>query len=109
MIDNVQDLLTHLTTIDAAAERKFNAYSRDMVRMRTDEIRRHIANNKPLDYIYSAVIDMRGWAAAGSLQSITWLDRQLERLAQNLEPASMALVNAHVAALITEGLTEANR
>jgi hypothetical protein len=38
MIDNVQDLLTHLTTIDAAAERKFNAYSRDMVRMRTDEI-----------------------------------------------------------------------
>jgi len=108
-IQDTQTLLTHLTTIDAAAERKFTPASQEMIRMRTDEIRRHIANRKPLDYIYAAVVDMRGWACFGSLRSIGWLDGQLERLAADLEPASTALANDHVAALITEALSGAKR
>lgn len=106
---NAADLITRLTTIDAAAERKFNATSQEMVSRRTRELRRLIANGTPLTDIYPVVIDMRGWSCVGSFASITWLDTQLDRLAEYLEPESVALANHEAAAHITNDLIEANR
>jgi len=76
-----QGLLTRLTTIDAGAERKFTADSVAMVAKRTSALRDLVARNVSVDELGAAVVEMKGWACFGSLRSIDWLDRELDKLA----------------------------
>lgn len=104
---NAKQLITRMTTMDAAAERKFNATSVAMVRERTDAVRALLTAGTSLAEIYNAVVEMRGWGCFGSLQAMTWLDRQLDKLTSDLEPADVALANAVVAASIANDLMAA--
>lgn len=106
---DIATLLTRLTTIDAAAERKFTAGTQQMVRSRTDRMRQLIGAGASTETLFLAAIDMKGWACFGSLRGITWLDRELDKLASYLEPEEIAVSNAEVAAHITNDLMEANR
>lgn len=108
-MQDVATLLTHLTTIDAAAERRFNITSQEMVRARTDRLRQLIGAGADMETIFLAVVDMKGWACFGSKQSISWLDRELDKLAVRLQPRDVELANAEVAAHITNSLIKASR
>lgn len=103
---DIATLTTRLTTIDAAAERRFNKTSQEMVAARTNRLRQLIGAGADQATLYEAVVDMKGWAYFGGLQSINWLERELNKLADYLEPTEVCLANAEVAARITNDLME---
>lgn len=104
-IASTQDLLTRLTTIDAAAERRFPV-SADNVKARTDALRAMIGDGCDLAYIRAEAIDMKGWAYLGSGAGMKWLDATWARL---VEAFPVPLEEIELAAHIANDMMEANR
>lgn len=105
MIENTQDLLTRLTTIDAAAERRF-PISAESVKTRTDQLRTMIGLGASLSDLRERASELSGYAFMGSGAGMKWLDREWTRL---VEAFPLPLDSTEVAAHITNDLMEANR
>ncbi|HXO86073.1 MAG TPA: hypothetical protein VN803_11175 [Gemmatimonadales bacterium] len=105
MIRTVQDLLTHLTTLDATAERRFPV-SASSVRVRTDLLRALIGKGVTVENLRDTAIVLKGHPFLGSGAGMRWLDRAWDQLVDQF-PAPVDV--AELAAHLTNDLIEANR
>lgn len=103
-IENVQDLLTWLGTMDATASRRFTV-SADNVLARTAHLRTMVADNSTLTDIRAEAIDMKGWAFIGGAAGMKWLDTAWDRL---VAAFPLPVEEAELAAHLTASLIEAN-
>jgi hypothetical protein len=104
MIENTQDLLTRLTTIDAAAERRF-PISKESVRLRTDAMRSGVSHGFSLDQLRNEAISCSDYVFMGSGAGMKWMDATWTRL---VEAFPLPADSTEVAAHITNDLMEAN-
>lgn len=104
MIENTQDLLTRLGTIDAAAERRFPV-SASSVRVRTDFLRELIGKGVDLAHLRDTAVVLRSHPFIGSGAGMKWMDVIWTRL---VEAFPLPLDSAEVAAHITNDMMEAN-
>lgn len=100
MIKDVQDLLTHLTSMEAAAERRFPV-SAESVKLRTDQLRTMVGLGASLADIRERARELHTAPFMGSGAGMKWLDSTWTRL---IEALPLPVDSAEVAAHITESL-----
>lgn len=98
MISDTQTLLTRLTTIDAAAERRFPV-SAESVQLRTAQLRTMISLGATLNDLRTRAIELKVMAFVGSGAGMKWLDATWDRLVEAFPvPVEEAEIAAHLTA-----------